>query len=192
MLLPIVFAFIILIPCILFGVGLPVYMANFNNNPKVQVPSVKLRDMSDKEFNQWFAGFTDAEGCFYIAINNNDVTRFTFTIKLHKDDIGALEFIRGRLNCGYVYESGNAASFYLTKSEDIREKLIPLLDKFPLNGVKYLDYLAFKEAITLKSSENFTKSAGNLESITALKDSMNTKREVFEMPSQHTIRITPY
>ena len=29
-------------------------MSNLKNNPKVHVPSIKLRDMTDKEFNQWF------------------------------------------------------------------------------------------------------------------------------------------
>ena len=43
--------------------------------------------MTDSEFKQWFVGFTDAEGCFRIAINNkNKVISFNFSILLHIED----------------------------------------------------------------------------------------------------------
>lgn len=60
-----------------------------------------------------------------------------------------------------------------------------------MNGVKYLDYLAFKEAVNIKLNDSLSKEE-KLKLITALKNSMNTKRTDFVMPSIHTIRITPY
>lgn len=69
--------------------------------------------------------------------------------------------------------------------------MIPLFDKFPLNGVKYLDYLAFKEGIDIKLNEGLSKQQKH-ELILGLKDSMNSKRVDFEMPFAHKIRITPY
>jgi len=98
------------------------------------------------------------------------------------------------LNCGKVFTRADlrSASFELNKISDIQTILIPLLDKFPLLGVKYLDYLAFKKAIAIKFDESLSKSQ-KLELITALKNSMNYKRVNFEMPSTHAaIRITPY
>lgn len=74
---------------------------------------------------------------------------------------------------------------------DIVTKLIPLFDKFPLNGIKYLDYLAFREAIAIKNSTEGTKDS-KFKSILELKTSMNTKRVNFDMPSTHSLRITPY
>ena len=148
--------------------------------------------MTDSEFNQWLAGFIDGEGSFAIVINENIIS-FRFSIKLHIDDLDALMFIKYRLNCGNIYIRSDlsSASFELNKISDIQTKLIPLLDKFPLNGIKYLDYLAFKEAINIKLDESILKSK-KFELITALKDSMNNKRVNFEMPDTHTIRITPY
>ena len=58
----------------------------------------------------------DGEGCFRIAINNNNkVISFNFTIELHIDDLEALEFIRNRLKCGYVYTDKKAATFFFNK-----------------------------------------------------------------------------
>jgi hypothetical protein len=84
------------------------------------------------------------------------------------------------------------AHFNVKKINDIKNILIPILEKFPLNGVKYLDYLAFKEAISIKYREDDLLKSNKLKLITALKISMNTKRVTFDMPSTHTIRITPY
>lgn len=83
--------------------------------------------MTDSEFKQWFVGFTDAEGCFRIAINNNNkVISFNFAIGLHIDDQEVLQpassklcfaasnklrQIKNKLNCGNVYISENAANF---------------------------------------------------------------------------------
>lgn len=147
--------------------------------------------MSDVEFNQWFTGFTDGEGNFYVGINKNNTTRFAFSVHLHIDDIGVLEFIKSRLNCGNVYVSDKTATFYVGSVQEASNILIPLFDKFPLNGIKYLDYLAFKESVFVYLDDSLSKSR-KLELITKLKDSMNTKRESFEMPESHTIRITPY
>lgn len=146
--------------------------------------------MTDYEFNQWFSGFTDAEATFQIRIHNN-VISFNYSISLHIDDKETLEFIKEKLNCGSVYISGNKAIYYLSKLADLNNNLIPYLEKFPLNGIKYLDYLALKEAITIKLNKSLSNDK-KLELITELKNSMNTKRENFDMPSFHSINITHY
>jgi hypothetical protein len=79
----------------------------------------------------------------------------------------------------------------LNRISDIHSILIPLFEKFPLNGTKYLDYLAFKNAVETKLDSSIPR-ALKLEIITALKNSINSNRVDFEMPSTHTIRITPY
>jgi hypothetical protein len=153
---------------------------------------IKFRNMTDYEFKQWLVGFIDGEGCFRIAINNkNKVISFNLTIGLHVDDLEALEFIRNRLKCGNVFIDKGVTTFHLTKINDIQNILIPLLDEFPLNGVKYLDYLAFKQAINIKL-DSLVKQSDKLELITQIKNRMNTRRVDFTMSSSHTIRITPY
>lgn len=168
----------------------PLVLGNKKSN--LAQSSSKFINMSDSEFIQWFAGFVDGEGCFYIDISSNNVISFKFTIGLHIDDKSTLEFIQKRLNCGNIYITKKMAHFNVKKINDIKNIIIPILDKFPLNGVKYLDYLAFKEAISIKYREDDLLMSNKLKLITALKISMNTKRVTFDMPSTHTIRITPY
>ena len=147
--------------------------------------------MSDFEFSQWFSGFTDGEGSFSIY-STKTAFNFRFIIKLHIDDIAALEFIKSKLNSGNVFiRKDNSASFELNRISDIHSILIPQFEKFPLNGTKYLDYLAFKKAVETKLDSSLSETQ-KLEIITALKNSMNSNRVEFEMPSTHTIRITPY
>ena len=135
--------------------------------------------ITDSEFNQWFTGFTDGEGHFFISISPSNVISFAFKIKLHIDDLGVLEFIKNRLNCGtIIVGKDNSAQFYLTKIRDISTILIPLFEKFPLNGIKYLDYLCFKEGVSLKLNGSIPKDE-QFRRIASLKISMNTQRENF-------------
>jgi hypothetical protein len=150
-----------------------------------------VKDMKDYEFNQWLTGFTDGEGNFSIKINSSNTIQFYFGIKLHIDDIGVLEYIKNRLNCGLIAVEKNTAKYYLTRINDINDILIPLFEKFPLNGVKYLDYLSFKEGVSIKLNSSLSKDE-QFKRISSLKNGMNTRRVNFEMGESHTIRITPY
>ena len=99
-------------------------------------------------------------------------------------------------------------TLYICKKDDLLNILIPLFDNFPssarfvsgplsgsahktLNGVKHLDFLCFKECVSIKLNDSIPKDE-KLRLITSLKDSMNTKRVNYEMPDNHSIRITPY
>ena len=147
--------------------------------------------MNDNEFNEGFVGFWDAEGSFLIKKSNNNI-KFSFSICLNHDDKEVLNFILNRLKCGTINKSGDTSvSFNISKIDDLLNILIPLFENFPLNGVKYLDYLVFKEGI-LKKLDCSISNDEKLELITNLKNTMNTKRESFAMPSDHSIRITPY
>ena len=44
----------------------------------------------NKEWLEWFVGFTDAEGSFSIVEIKNNNFKFLFRIRLHKDDINVL------------------------------------------------------------------------------------------------------
>jgi hypothetical protein len=51
--------------------------------------------------------------------------------------------------------------------------------------------LAFKEAVFIKHDDSLSSST-NFDKIIQLKNTMNSKRENFVMPSFQSIRITPY
>jgi hypothetical protein len=122
----------------------------------------RKRGMGKYEFNQWFTGFSDAEGCFYFSVSQmgeNSVISFKFSIHPHLHDIETLEFIKANLDCGVISISRTSISAKLetNKFNDIRTKLLPLFDEFPLNGVKYLDYLAFKKGMGIKLDKGLSK-----------------------------------
>ena len=69
-----------------------------------------------------------------------------FKIALHLDDREVLEYIKKTLNCGRLNTERNTLVFTISLLSDIETILISLFDEFPFNTIKYLDYLAFKEA----------------------------------------------
>lgn len=68
---------------------------------------------------------------------------FRFLIGLHIDDLDTLIFIKNQLHCGNINIDKNKSKALLivTKSDDILNNIIPIFDFFPLNGIKYLDYI---------------------------------------------------
>lgn len=50
---------------------------------------------------QWFVGFTDGEGNFYISLNSKkSFVKFRFKIALHADDLNVLQNIQSKLGIG--------------------------------------------------------------------------------------------
>nr|WUR10625.1 LAGLIDADG endonuclease [Elmerina hispida] len=98
-----------------------------------------------------------------------------------------LNYVRSRLKVGKVTEREHFSTYTVTSSEILR--IIEIFDRYPLNTSKHLNYLAFKEGYLLYSNKDIKK---GLNTILALKGSMNKKRVYFELPSNHTINITSY
>lgn len=59
--------------------------------------------------------------------------------------------------------------------------LIPLVDNFPLNTTKYLNYLSFKK-VALAMQQGLHRSEEGKEFIKGIKNSMNSKRTDYNMP----------
>jgi len=157
------------------------------------IPSIEqstLEGNSLKDFYEWFVGLADAESSFYIKKVKESGFEFEFKISLHVDDLEVLSFIQKTLGIGKIDVYGKLASFRVRKTSDFLI-LFEIFDKFTLNSTKYLNYLDFKKAFELyKSSES--KSFSIIESISQIKNGMNTQRTDFSMPESHKLRITPY
>lgn len=108
------------------------------------------KSKEDKDFLQWFTGFTDAEGSFKINIKNNKEVHFVFQITLHIDDIAVLYIIREKLGIGIVSIKGTTCSFRVHSFQVIVDILLPIFDKYPLLTHKQLNFRDWKKAIFLK------------------------------------------
>lgn len=80
------------------------------------------------------------------------------------------------LDCGKVFRSREAVDFIVTKLPDLSEKIIPFFSKYPLPGVKSLEFLDFQiGAKLMKNKEHLTQEG--LEQIRQIKSGMNTQRK---------------
>jgi len=131
----------------------------------------------------WIAGFTSAEGCFFVDIYNSKTSKIGFKVKLtfsvtqHSRDKKLFELIAKYLNCGVVYtKSENAFVLKVQKFEDLTKKLIPLFAKNKIQGIKQLDYLDFCQVAKLMRAKNHLTIEG-LYKIRKIKSGMNKGRE---------------
>ena len=182
---------------------LPCHNKNVHLNTIIDNSKNKLNrqnnNLNINEFNEWFVGFTDAEGNFMIGVDNrSNSTRFNFrfSIGLHIDDRPLLLFIKKNLGCGNVINNKeNTVSFLnISNKSDIKKVLFPIFDSFPLNTTKYLDYLSFKEALLLNLSSKYEDKNSQqkyIDKILDLKHNMNKNRKVYNLPENH-IKITSY
>lgn len=140
-----------------------------------------------KNFYEWFSGFTDAEGNFYIVISKS--CAFRFQINLHKDDIDALHYIQKSLGFGEVRSYNNFSSYTVTKLKDIAQ-LLEIFSYYPLQGSKWLNYVDFSKAFALYTKGE--KGGDTLKEILKIKQGMNRSRLDYLMPKYKVTNITAY
>lgn len=93
-------------------------------------------NLNDKEFLEWFSGFTDGEGCFRIKKDPRRIKSpfvFEFLIYLHKDDLKTLEYIQTKLNVGNITNSKNFSRFSVSNKTGVIE-IIEIFTKYPLKS----------------------------------------------------------
>ena len=109
-------------------------------------PIIELREILDYN---WIAGFTDAEGCFYSEINNSKTTKsgkavgLGFKIGLHARDNSVLIKLQKQLGCGNIREETKVCTYIVRNLNDILTIIIPIFNKYGLQGSKNLNYLGF-------------------------------------------------
>jgi len=177
------------------------YLTDVSDSRYIQLnlPSGETPRLLSRDFIEWFRGFTDAEGCFSIIVNNAGKAmdtanfRFEFSIGVHFDDQDVLTFIRDTLRVGKVSVKGKdikkRIAFFTISSKSELEVIMAIFKKYNLNTTKHLDFLCLAQAYIL-----YTKDSRNTEyrlklkaTILRIKDSMNSKRSYFYMPYKITV-----
>ena len=144
----------------------------------VVIPLVENQKIEDPH---WLAGFASAEGCFYINILKSQSSSIGFQVILvyvitqHiRDENLIISFIE-YLKCGYIKKAKtkpNELKYVVTKLDDIVNIIIPFFQKFPIIGVKELDFSDWcKVAELIKNKANLTKDG--LDKIHQIKAGMN-------------------
>ena len=130
----------------------------------------------------WIVGFIDGEGTFHVGINKNKTMKLgyqvllEFVITQHKKDYNLMVRLKTFFNCGYLINDGPDKIQYRIRGLDQLEKnLFPLLDRYPLQTIKGLDALAFREVYKLMVNNEHLTQRG-LEKIREIKSQMNRSR----------------
>ena len=154
--------------------------SNFINTVPVQRPTINTTNIPDSN---WISGFVSGEGNFFVDIFKSSSNKIGFQVKLrlsitqHSRDKELLELIVKYLAAGIVnIHSENAFVFKVSKLVDLIQKIIPLFEKYPILGVKQLDFLDFCEVAKLMNEGKHLTTEG-LYLIRTIKNKMNTKRK---------------
>lgn len=141
------------------------YHNNAINKSKFFVNKNKiLKDLSLKHLNSlivlnpsWVTGFSDAEGCFYINIQNikkgNKYITPTFKIAQDYKDIDILYSLKNYFKIGQITIHKKEARFEIMGYYNAIKYVIPHFDKYPQITNKFADYVLWKNIIMIQNSK---------------------------------------
>ena len=149
---------------------------NYKVSPK---PAVSLINIPNSF---WLVGFFEGEACFYVSIYKSPKSKTGFAVQLvfkvtqHSRDAELLKHMAEHLSCGRVeYRKGEACDYTVTALKDIKHKIIPLFNAFPLLGSKALNFKDFKKVVEIMENKDHLTIKG-INDIRVIKENMNTGR----------------
>jgi len=137
----------------------------------------------------WLVGFIEGEGCFFVKIANlatkKGPVQLKFTISQHFRDRLLFNSLLQYLGCGRLEETPIIVRLVISKFEDIQQKVLPFFAKYPLLGVKRLDYADFcKVAELMKNKVHLTPEG--IDKINSIKVKMNTGRDYSKISNMNS------
>lgn len=114
---------------------------------------------------QWLAGFISGEGCFSISIVKSQFVKQGYQVQLrfrltqHIRDVQLMESLVSYLG-GRVTKSREAVDLQVTKLSDLTDKVLPQLEKYPIQGVKFQDYCDFIKAVEIVKNKSHLTAEG--------------------------------
>ena len=131
----------------------------------------------------WMVGFTAAEGCFSIRITKSLTTKTGFQVQLryqvtqHSIDKVFMNSLVNFWGCGKVFLRfrENKVDFQILKFKDLSDKVIPLFQSIPMQGVKSNDFADFCKAVEIIKMKKHLTNEG-LDQLEKLKVGMNKGR----------------
>ena len=162
---------------------------NDNRGHKINLYNYNLKEVAKDLNNYWLCGFTDADGCFYIRVSrlkNKSRVAFRFSIDQRMVDpmtgksyIFIMDAIANKLktkNSIITRKHGTYFRIEATSKESLNN-ILDYFDLYPLQSIKYLDYIDWKTGIDLYTKRHRIN-AGLLVSLKKLKNNMNSLRSL--------------
>lgn len=155
--------------------------SEFSNN----FPVERLKFLIDNIPNpNWISGFVSGEGNFDVKIQKSKSHKIgyqvllRFRISQHDKDIELMEILIKFLGTGQIEKDprNSVVTLVITKFSNINNIIIPFFEKYPIQGVKQLDFLDWCKVCKLMNEGQHKKSEG-LDLIRLIKTGMNTGRK---------------
>ena len=143
--------------------------------PRVDIKDVKSIDP------QWVAGFTSGDGSFIVSIRNSKSSKtdgrvsLTFSLVQHSRDELFMKSLVDYFGFGKAYTYKSYTEFKSRSLSDNLEKIIPFFQKYPIIGVKALDFVDWCKSAKIIESKNHLTTEGR-EKIQKIKINMNSYR----------------
>ncbi len=131
---------------------------------------IRKKQVSD----DYFAGFVDGEGCFYVGFSKRDdlPLRWQIITEFHVSQNpggkNVLEGFKRRLKCGYLKPNHSKnpkdRSWVLIVKDrkDLKEKVVPFFQQHPLCSHKNADFAIFTKVLKIiESKEHLTREGFN-------------------------------
>jgi len=130
----------------------------------------------------WVSGFVSGEGSFQIIIRNYNKGVFArFSIHLHVRDLEVLKGISTYFKSNSiekkVYILKKSAQLQISKFSDIENIIIPFFNKYPIVGMKNLDFIDFKKVCNILETKKHLTSPSVFNQIVKIKLGMNLNRK---------------
>ena len=132
----------------------------------------------------YVAGFVDGEGCFCVSVSKHKTlkrrieVRPEFEIELRADDGAVLNKIKRLIGCGTIYSLNYErykwsphAKFKVANIKDLREKVIPFFQKYPLQAKKAKTFLILSQIVEMVYNKKHLN-YGGFQKILKLRDKM--------------------
>lgn len=107
----------------------------------------------------------------------NKKIQLEFNLSQHARDEQLMRTISNYFKAGAVSLNRNAFVFRVVNFSELTEIILPLFINYPIQGIKYFDYLDFLKAVELIKCKKHLTLEG-LEQIQKLKDGMNSRRDL--------------
>lgn len=154
--------------------------------PNIQPAARPVVEVTENLNPGWLAGFSSAEGCFYVNIEKSSSTktkhrvsiRFSLTQHEFPRDALLLGSIKKYWGCGSTYEEPGGrpiVGFVVFNYTDLLNIIIPFFTNYPVKGAKALEFQDFNKVAEIMKVNGHLTTEG-LEQIRQIKGGMNTTR----------------
>ncbi len=172
------------------------------------MPSKKASGADNQQERQdyylgWITGFVDGEGCFSVGVFRNKILKNgwqvfpEFVVTQGEKSLFALEELQKFFECGKIFINTRYDNhreplyrYCVRSTKDIREKIIPFFQKYPLRTAKRDDFERFVKILGMME-RGLHLSTDGMGKIALIIQEMNRKKPSQYLESSETIRRIP-